>query len=87
MRVSTASALTGACHTLVYHRPVGKAGLQHQVLREAVENQSPDVIIVDEISTPDEVEAARSIAQRGVRLIATIHGAPATPCRVRQRRR
>lgn len=54
--------------------PVGKPHMQHQVLREAVENQSPDVIIVDEISTPDEVEAARSIAQRGVRLIATIHG-------------
>ena len=48
--------------------------MQHQILREAVENQSPDVIIVDEISTPDEVEAARTITQRGVRLIATIHG-------------
>lgn len=35
--------------------PVGKPHMQHQVLREAVENQSPDVIIVDEISTPDEV--------------------------------
>jgi stage III sporulation protein SpoIIIAA len=35
--------------------PVGKPHMQHDVLREAVENQSPDVIIVDEISTPAEV--------------------------------
>lgn len=55
--------------------PVGTADHQAAILREAVENQSPDVIIVDEISTLQEVEAARTISQRGVRLIATIHGA------------
>eukprot|EP00241_Pyramimonas_parkeae_P002203 CAMPEP_0114257624 /NCGR_PEP_ID=MMETSP0058-20121206/18838_1 /TAXON_ID=36894 /ORGANISM="Pyramimonas parkeae, CCMP726" /LENGTH=506 /DNA_ID=CAMNT_0001372375 /DNA_START=237 /DNA_END=1758 /DNA_ORIENTATION=+ len=54
--------------------PVGTADHQAAILREAVENQSPDVIIVDEISTLQEVEAARTISQRGVRLIATIHG-------------
>eukprot|EP00485_Elphidium_margaritaceum_P011240 CAMPEP_0202703792 /NCGR_PEP_ID=MMETSP1385-20130828/16586_1 /ASSEMBLY_ACC=CAM_ASM_000861 /TAXON_ID=933848 /ORGANISM="Elphidium margaritaceum" /LENGTH=514 /DNA_ID=CAMNT_0049361695 /DNA_START=44 /DNA_END=1589 /DNA_ORIENTATION=+ len=54
--------------------PVGKPNMQHRIMREAVENQSPDVIIVDEISTPQEVEAARTIAQRGVQLIATVHG-------------
>jgi len=54
--------------------PVGKPNMQHSIMREAVENQSPDVIIVDEISTPQEVEAARTIAQRGVQLIATVHG-------------
>jgi len=54
--------------------PVGKPDMQHSIMREAVENQSPDVIIVDEISTPQEVEAARTIAQRGVQLIATVHG-------------
>jgi hypothetical protein len=41
---------------------------------EAVENQSPDVIIVDEISNAQEVRAAQTIAQRGVMLIATVHG-------------
>lgn len=30
--------------------------------------------VCDEISTPEEVEAARTIAQRGVRLIASVHG-------------
>jgi len=54
--------------------PVGRPNLQHTLMREAVENQSPDVIIVDEISTPQEVEAARTISQRGVQLIATVHG-------------
>ena len=54
--------------------PVGKPNMQHTIMREAVENQTPDVIIVDEISTPQEVEAARTISQRGVQLIATVHG-------------
>lgn len=54
--------------------PVGKPNLQHIIMREAVENQSPDVIIVDEISTQQEVEAAKTISQRGVALIATVHG-------------
>ncbi|KAL7550800.1 hypothetical protein ACHAWF_014018 [Thalassiosira exigua] len=54
--------------------PVGVPNKQHDIMREAVENQTPDVIIVDEISTPQEVEAARTIAQRGVQLIATVHG-------------
>ena len=54
--------------------PVGRPNMQHQIMLEAVENQTPDVIIVDEISTPQEVEAARTIAQRGVQLIATVHG-------------
>jgi hypothetical protein len=54
--------------------PVGAPNLQHIIMREAVENQSPDVIIVDEISTPLEVDAAKTIAQRGVQLIATVHG-------------
>ena len=53
--------------------PVGNPKMQASIMREAVENQSPDVIIVDEISTPEEVEAARTISQRGVVLIASIH--------------
>jgi hypothetical protein len=54
--------------------PVGRRGLQADVLREAVENQSPDVVICDEISTKDEVDAARTMGQRGVRIIASVHG-------------
>ena len=54
--------------------PVGVPKMQHEIMLEAVENQSPDVVIVDEISNEKEVKAAQTIAQRGVMLIATVHG-------------
>mmetsp|Transcript_14155 Transcript_14155/g.48781 ORF Transcript_14155/g.48781 Transcript_14155/m.48781 type:complete len:446 (-) Transcript_14155:44-1381(-) len=54
--------------------PVSRPGLQAEILREAVENQSPHVVIVDELSTVQEVDAARTVTQRGVRLVATVHG-------------
>jgi stage III sporulation protein SpoIIIAA len=48
--------------------------LQHSVMIEAVENHMPEVIIIDEIGTELETSAARTIAERGVQLIATAHG-------------
>lgn len=47
---------------------------QYEVMLRAVENHNPDVIIVDEISTIEDAEAAVTISQRGVQLIATAHG-------------
>ena len=47
---------------------------QHGVMIEAVENHMPEVIVVDEIGTAEETVAARTIAERGVQLIATAHG-------------
>ncbi len=47
---------------------------QHAVMIEAVENHMPEVIIVDEMGTELEAAAARTIAERGVQLIATAHG-------------
>ncbi|MDY6383169.1 MAG: R3H domain-containing nucleic acid-binding protein [Cyanobacteriota bacterium] len=47
---------------------------QKDVMIEAVENHTPEVIIVDEIGTEEEAQAARTIAERGVMLIATAHG-------------
>jgi stage III sporulation protein SpoIIIAA len=47
---------------------------QHAVMIEAVENHMPEVIVIDEIGTEAEAAAARTIAERGVRLIATAHG-------------
>ncbi len=47
---------------------------QHQVMLEAVENHMPEVIVIDEIGTAAEVLASRTIAERGVQLIATAHG-------------
>ena len=40
----------------------------------AVENHTPQVVIVDEIGTEKEAAAARTISQRGVQMIATAHG-------------
>ena len=48
--------------------------LQHAVMIEAVENHMPEVIVIDEIGTEQEANAARTIAERGVQLIATAHG-------------
>lgn len=48
--------------------------MQHLVMIEAVENHMPEVIIVDEIGTESEVNACRTIAERGVMLIGTAHG-------------
>ena len=47
---------------------------QHQVMLEAIENHMPETIIIDEISTEQEVNATRTIAERGVQLIGTVHG-------------
>ena len=64
------------------HPAIGKArrmqvaasARQHAVMIEAVENHMPEVIVVDEMGTELEALAARTIAERGVQLIATAHG-------------
>src|SRR5690349_17822152 len=64
------------------HPAIGKArrmqvrtpSAQHEVMIEAVENHMPQVIVIDEIGTELEAQAARTIAERGVQLIGTAHG-------------
>ena len=64
------------------HPAIGKArrmqvptpSQQHAVMIEAVENHMPEVIVIDEIGTELEAAAARTIAERGVQLVATAHG-------------
>ena len=53
---------------------VKNPGRQHDVMIEAVENHMPEVIVIDEIGNEAEAMAARTIAERGVQLIATAHG-------------
>jgi nucleoside-triphosphatase THEP1 len=53
---------------------VPRPDLQHAVMIEAVENHMPEVIVIDEIGTEAEALASRTIAERGVQLIATAHG-------------
>jgi energy-coupling factor transporter ATP-binding protein EcfA2 len=47
---------------------------QHETMIEAVENHSPEVIVIDEIGRQQEAAAARTINERGVQLIGTAHG-------------
>ena len=66
----------------VPHPAVGKArrmqvatpSLQHEVMIEAVENHNPETVVIDEIGRELEAMAARTIAERGVQLVATAHG-------------
>lgn len=53
---------------------VSKPELQKNVMIEAVENHTPEAVIVDEIGTEEETLASRTIAERGVMLVATAHG-------------
>ena len=53
---------------------VATPALQHAVMIEAVENHMPEVVVIDEIGTEQEAQAARTIAERGVQLVATAHG-------------
>ncbi|MFI5274226.1 MAG: R3H domain-containing nucleic acid-binding protein [Ktedonobacterales bacterium] len=53
---------------------VARVVAQHQVMIEAVENHMPEVIVIDEIGTELEAQAARTIAERGVQLVGTAHG-------------
>ena len=63
------------------HKSVGRARRiipstprdQAEAMIEAVENHTPDVVVVDEISNYYEVEAVRTITERGVQVIATAH--------------
>ncbi len=47
---------------------------QYRMLLEAVQNHSPELIVIDEISTQEDAAAIASIAERGVQLVATAHG-------------
>jgi stage III sporulation protein SpoIIIAA len=49
--------------------PLGSS--QAAVMREVVQNHTPDVIVIDEISDREQARVAQSIRQRGVGLVAT----------------
>lgn len=78
--VDTSNEIAGDSDTP--HKAIGRArrlmvkdrSRQHDVMIEAVQNHSPQVVIIDEIGTKQEARAASDIAQRGVKLIATVHG-------------
>lgn len=78
--VDTSDEIAGS--GLVPHSAVGKArrlkvphrNLQHETMYEAVANHSPEVLVIDELMTNEEARECRAINQRGVQLLASIHG-------------
>lgn len=51
-----------------------KLGFQAKLMKEAVKNTTPDMVLTDEIGDKDEVDAARTIVESGVTLIASAQG-------------
>jgi stage III sporulation protein SpoIIIAA len=47
---------------------------QGKVMIECVQNHTPGVLVIDEIGRPQEVKAALTCKERGVRMIASAHG-------------
>ncbi|KAG2373308.1 hypothetical protein C9374_012297 [Naegleria lovaniensis] len=54
--------------------PVKDKKKQKEYMINAVQNHTPQVIVIDEIGTREEAATARTISQRGVRLVASAHG-------------
>jgi stage III sporulation protein SpoIIIAA len=53
---------------------VPKLEKQKDVMVEAVQNHTPDVLVIDEIGRANEVSASKTVKTRGVRVIASAHG-------------
>ncbi|CAE7366040.1 ycf45 [Symbiodinium natans] len=52
---------------------VADRSLQHKDMLEAVQNHTPEVLVIDEIGSQEEVEAACRIGFKGISLVATAH--------------
>jgi len=62
------------CIGLARRMMVPTLDAQSQVMVECVQNHTPHIMIIDEIGRSREVEAARTVKQRGVRMLASAHG-------------
>ena len=78
--VDTSNEIAG--DDMVPHADVGMARRmmvpsvdeQHSVMVEAVQNHTPDAMVVDEIGRRQEVTAAKTVVNRSVSLLASAHG-------------
>lgn len=78
--VDTSNEIAGDGH--VPHECIGLARRmmvsdpedQSAIMIETVQNHTPHVMVIDEIGRAREVAAARTVKQRGVRMIASAHG-------------
>jgi len=68
-------AVGRAWKDMAYSRTVvDRSEARRMAMGRALENMLPQVLVVDEIGTPGEAKAARTIGERGVQLVATAHG-------------
>ncbi|EQC35104.1 hypothetical protein SDRG_07338 [Saprolegnia diclina VS20] len=63
-----------ACVGLARRMMVPSLDAQARIMVECVQNHTPEIMVIDEIGRPNEVEAARTCKQRGVRIVASAHG-------------
>ena len=62
------------CIGLARRMMVPSLDQQSAIMVQCVQNHTPHVMVIDEIGRSREVEAARTVKQRGVRMIASAHG-------------
>ena len=62
------------CIGLARRMMVPSLDKQSSVMVECVQNHTPHIMVIDEIGRPKEVQAARTVKQRGVRMVASAHG-------------
>jgi len=62
------------CIGLARRMQVEQIDVQAKAMVEAVQNHTPSCMIIDEIGRRDEVRAALTCKERGVRIIASAHG-------------
>lgn len=72
--ISGDGAIPHGCIGQARRMMVPSLNQQWAVMVECVQNHSVDTMLVDEIGRAREVEAARTVKQRGVRLLASAHG-------------
>lgn len=80
MVVDTSNEIAG--DGMIPHRCIGLARRmmvpsldeQSAVMVACVQNHTPHIMVIDEIGRPREVQAARTVKQRSVRIIASAHG-------------
>ena len=68
--VAGEGAQAHACIGRARRMMVRDRSVQHTVMVEAVQNHTPQVLVIDEMGTAKEVAAAKSIAQRGIVLVS-----------------
>ncbi|CAE7475102.1 ycf45 [Symbiodinium natans] len=68
-------AVGRALKDMAYSRSMRtRSEARREAMTRVLENMTPKVLVVDEIGTKGEAQAARTIGERGVQLVATAHG-------------